>query len=168
MKILYALFALAVALFLSCKEPKPAAKPAVPAPPQKTKTVTTGVSTAPVDVSTIPIDNAVIEPDGSGQKLQDVDSMAIFIVSFYSAGGGVDRGEPEKLMAYTEAFGKKINTTIAYSITHWGREGEMDYCFPLKGLSDSNVADFVKGAKEALKSAEHVHFLGNQVCRAGR
>jgi hypothetical protein len=90
------------------------------------------------------------------------------IVSFYSIGQGIDRGQTEKLLAYIQTYEKKAGKKIEYSEVHWGREGENDFCFPLSGFSDSEVKDFLNGAKTALNTAEHVHFLQNQPCRKGR
>jgi len=90
------------------------------------------------------------------------------IVSFYSIGQGIDRGQTEKLLGYIQTYEKKAGKKIEYSEVHWGREGETDFCFPLHGFSDSEVTDFLKGAKDVLNTAEHVHFLQNQICRKGR
>ena len=100
--------------------------------------------------------------------LQSNDSLMRLIISFYSIGQGIDRGQKEKLISFLDGYEKKAGKKIEYSEVHWGREGETDYCFPMKGFSDMQVTDFIKGAKESLNTAEHVHFLENQVCRKGR
>ena len=120
----------------------------------------THVSPAPVDVP---------QSETSGQKDEATgDTLMKFIVSFYSIGSGIDRGEPDKLKIFSETYGKKINVTILYAETHWGREGEVDFCFPLTGLTSTQVDDFKNGAKAVLKSALHVHFFENQACRKER
>lgn len=96
------------------------------------------------------------------------DSVMRFIVSFYSAGGGIDRGEPEKLFTYVESFGKKIHVQINYAVTQWGREGERDYCFTLSELNSDQSIKFIAGAKNALSAAQHVNYMENQPCRKGR
>ena len=112
--------------------------------------------------------NEEVSGDRTAMHDEKVDTVMAFIVSFYSTGSGIDRGEPEKLKSYIEQFGKKINREIGYSEMHWGREGETDYCFPLKELSGAQVIEFKKGARETLGSAGHVHFFEDQACRKGR
>ena len=111
---------------------------------------------------------AAVEKDAAETNKATDDSTMRFIVSFYSIGSGISRGMPEKLESFVEKYGLKINQKIIYNKTHWGREGETDYCFPLKELSDAQISEFIMGAKEELKSAEYVHFLENQECRKGR
>ena len=169
MKIPYCIAIIFSCIIFSCKEPKQSTSAPSPAPQTKSKSAAT--STAPVSISIAGSVDESVEPDAAGvTKLTNTNTTPVmaFIVSFYSIGAGIDRGQPEKLIAYVEAYGNKINTKVEYVETHWGREGETDYCFPLAGLSESAISDFKNGAKEALKSAEHVHFLENQACRSGR
>ena len=91
-----------------------------------------------------------------------------FIISFYSIGSGIDRGQPELLKLYIESFEKKSSLKVDYSEVHWGREGETDYCFPLTGWNENQVSDFIRGAKEELKGSAHVHFFQNKECRKRR
>ena len=163
----FILISAAVLCIFSCRENK--STTVAPAPAPDTTAVTAVPTTRPVTDNGAK-DEPMVDPDQEtkAEKIQEKDSVMAFIVSFYSIGSGVDRGQPEKLKAYVTAFGKKANTNIEYNVTYWGREGETDYCFPLKGLPDARITEFINGAKEALRTAEHVHFLENQVCRKGR
>jgi hypothetical protein len=112
--------------------------------------------------------SATPQPEQTVTPAPAADSLMKVIISFYSIGEGIDRGQTEKLMAYLQSYEKKAGNKIEYSEIHWGREGETDFCFPFAGYSDKQVTDFIAGAKEALNTAEHVHFLQNQVCRKSR
>ena len=109
-----------------------------------------------------------VESSVENENPKPGDSLMAVIVSFYSIGQGIDRGQTEKLKGYLQTYEKRSGKKIEYSVVYWGREGETDFCFPLTGFSDNQVIDFLKGAKDALNTAEHVHFLQKQVCRKGR
>lgn len=168
-KILFT--AIAFTAFLSCKQHQPAA-----AGQENTKAEVEVKSNQPVAETSInssqeatePVkieDSKVAKGDQTGNA---ADSTVAFVVSFYSAGAGIDRGMPEKLKAYVDIFGKKINKQVAYDESHWGREGEVDYCFGLKGLTDVQIVEFKKGVKDVLKEAPQVNYLENQPCHKHR
>ncbi len=154
MKINSAIFSFLILALCSCKENKPVTAKQNPNTESKAETILTGDAVG-ID------ENKTISSESS-------DSIMKFIISFYSIGAGIDRGQTEKLLSFIESFEKKYNLIISYSKIHWGREGETDYCFPFRGVTESTVSDFKKGVKEALKTAEHVHFIENQACRKGR
>ena len=142
----------------------------LPAPKAEIK-VKEGVPTPaePVTLSTSGPNDPVVEEEVNVEtKLRNEDPVMPFIVSFYSIGSGIDRGQSEKLLAFLDDFNAKNKSQVEFSEIHWGREGETDYCFPLTGLNDSQIRAFKSGVKEALKSAEHVHYLENEPCRKGR
>lgn len=80
------------------------------------------------------------------------------VVSFYSIGAGIDLGTHAAFEKFLGAYPKKIS----YELTHWGREGEMDYCLKLDGLSASEQDEFVKKAKELLVKSKLVHIHENE------
>jgi hypothetical protein len=173
MKINLTVTAAAMCIFISCRQHRDTA--ITPKPQSEAKTTggkDASVSPLPSSIPQAVMNEPAADTDGGTKKdegrFQAKDSIMPFIVSFYSIGSGIDRGQPEKLKAFADSYGKKINVQIDYLETHWGREGETDYCFPLKGLSDVQVIEFRKGVKETLKESEHVHFIENQVCRTGR
>ena len=164
MKILNLTFIVILCALVSCSENKKTSAPQTPSSEMqqaenKKDSITNSVT---------PAEPAV--PDSVSQKAinDSGDSIMRLSISFYSIGEGIDRGQKEKLLSYLEDFEKKDGKKIEYSEVHWGREGETDFCFPLKGFSDKQVTDFIKGAKAALNTAEHVHFAENQPCRKGR
>jgi len=88
-----------------------------------------------------------------------------FIISFYSIGSGAEGKQMEKLKTFIAEFEKKVGKKISLSTSPWGREGEIDYCFPLKELSDEQQKQFIGGAKDALQAAQWVHYSENVPCR---
>jgi hypothetical protein len=92
-------------------------------------------------------------------------SVQRFIVSFYSIGSGAEGKQMEKLKVFISEFEKQINKKISFGIAPWGREGEVDYCLPLKELSEDQQKQFISGAKDALQMAQWVHYSENVPCR---
>ena len=154
MRIVNVIAVLILFLFISCRENKNTSTNNA----QSSVTEQTASTTKDTTVQSS-IENGNPEPG---------DTLMPVIISFYSIGQGIDRGQTEKLTAYLQAFEKKSGKKIEYSKVYWGREGETDFCFPLTGFTDNQITDFLKGAKDALNTAEHVHFLQNQACRKGR
>ena len=145
---------------ISCSKNKntTATKPA----PVETQKPGPSESAPPVS-SEIPMHDSVIISENKNTEV-----LMPVIISFFSIGEGIDRGQKEKLMTFITSYEKKAGKKMEYSEVHWGREGETDFCFPMTGFSDIQVTDFLKGAKEALNTAQHVHFVQNQACRKGR
>lgn len=168
MKIIHAIAVFLSCFLFACKEPKQTTT-AMPSPQPKAEVNSTPVDPAAVSISVAGAVDPVMDADvAEVTKLTNESPVMPFIVSFYSSGEGIDRGFPEKLLAFIESYGNKIKIKIEFSEIHWGREGETDYCFPLSGMQDSGILNFKSGLKDALKGAEHVHFLENQPCRKGR
>ncbi|CAN5626247.1 hypothetical protein BH11BAC1_BH11BAC1_25840 [soil metagenome] len=164
MKIKFTIVAITIFASFGCKEPKTMNGTPAPVPQKVTKAGAVNEN-ATLSAGVV----AIEDPDTNTLiKVASVDPLMRFIVSFYSIGSGIDRGQPDNLKTYTDVFGKKNSLTIEFSEMHWGREGEIDYCFTLNGLSEAQIVNFIAGAKVALKAAEHVHFIENQACRKGR
>jgi hypothetical protein len=160
MKFLNIVGSLILPLMISCSENKNTATTTTQSQQQELPENPAANSKTPIQDTT--------QPGSENVKIQSADSLMRVIISFYSIGQGIDRGQTEKLLAYLQSYEKNSGKKIEYSEVHWGREGETDYCFPLSGYSDKQVSDFIDGAKESLNAAEHVHFLQNQACRKGR
>lgn len=168
MKIIHAIAVFVSCFLFACKEPKQTST-TMPANQPKAEIKTSPVQPAALSLSVAGAVDPVIDADAAEvTKMTNENTLMPFIVSFYSIGEGIDRGFPEKLLAFVEAYGNKLKSKIEFSEIHWGREGETDYCFLLTGMPDSGIQDFKAGAKDALKGAEHVHFLENQPCRKAR
>ena len=82
------------------------------------------------------------------------------VVSFYSKGEGIDNKVNEAFVKVLDSNSKKI----VYEPTHWGREGEIDYCLKLSELSSIEQNDFVKKVKEVLSKSSLVHINENAKC----
>lgn len=114
-----------------------------------TITTTTKTTDTPVNVTVVPADTMKVKP-GNVRML----------VSFISIGAGTDYKTREKYDAYIEKMAKKP----AFDKAAWGREGEVDYCFPLTDLSAQEVADFVLSTKEMMKDNSLVIISENVPC----
>jgi hypothetical protein len=86
------------------------------------------------------------------------------IVSFGSAGSGIDGQTLASLQSYIISFGKTEGVTLSYDKVPWGKEGEIDYCFPLSEISKGKQGDFVNGLKNLTKSAKGVSVIENSAC----
>ena len=113
----------------------------------KDPTTTSTTTVTPVNVT--PADTMKVTP-GNMRML----------VSFISIGAGTDYKTREKYDAYIEKMAKKP----AFDKAAWGREGEVDYCFPLTDLSPQEVAEFVSATKEMMKDNSLVIISENVPC----
>ena len=82
------------------------------------------------------------------------------VVEFFSIGQGID----QKTQTDFEKLLSSNTKKIAYEPTHWGREGEVDYCLKLSELSTGEQAEFVKKTKEMLSTSKLVHISENAKC----
>lgn len=89
-------------------------------------------------------------------------------VSFISIGGGIDHKTKEKLDKYIVDFGKKNGAKLQYEQVGWGREGEIDYCFPLTEVKEPLKSTFVKEVKAMVGENELVKIKENTTCRKPR
>ena len=82
------------------------------------------------------------------------------VVAFYSKGEGIDSKVNDVFVKFLDSHPKKI----AYEPTHWGREGEIDYCLKLSELSPVEQDEFVKKAKDLLSKSSLVHVNESAKC----
>ena len=145
----FSIIALALVLGTSCKSPKEGSTVAT----DTSKTGTQG-TTATTTAST---------PKNAGTATA-ADSLYRLTVSFYSIGSGTEHefitGFEDKIGSYSAKIGKNID----YSKSHWGREGETDFCLSLKELTNDQQAEFVEITKNYLKDAKWVHVNENAPC----
>jgi len=99
----------------------------------------------------------------SNSKTEESSKSEVYrlIVSFYSTASGIDQKAKQ---AFTE-WVKNDNSSITMEAVPWGREGEVDICFSLKGMSSDEQSNFVNKAKENLSNAKNVHFYENEACK---
>ncbi len=86
-------------------------------------------------------------------------------ITFYSIGSGTENNLMNRLEDFIGEYAGKLNKTIDYSKTGWGREGETDYCFKLNELTSLEQSDFILNVKEELKTGKWVHIYQNQPCK---
>jgi len=67
------------------------------------------------------------------------------VVSFISIGAGTDHKAKDKLDNYVKDFQSREKTTLTPTTRRWGKEGEVDYTYPLNGLSRKQCKAFVEG-----------------------
>ncbi len=79
------------------------------------------------------------------------------VVSFISKGAGTDKTKSAALLAYIGVHPKKPTYTVA----HWGREGEADYCLHLTELTKSEQADFVANVNKMMAGSDMVFVKEN-------
>ncbi len=82
------------------------------------------------------------------------------VVQFYSKGEGIDSKTNDSFVKFLDSYPKKIS----YSPTHWGREGEIDYCLKLSELNSAEQTDFIKKAKDMLSKSALVHINEGAKC----
>jgi hypothetical protein len=86
--------------------------------------------------------------------------MTRYVVSFYSIGEGIDGKVKDEFVKFLESYPKKI----AYTLAHWGREGEIDYCLGLNELSTTEQTEFIRKAAAILSKSKLVHTQENAKC----
>lgn len=94
-----------------------------------------------------------------------VDSTSRFIVSFISIGEGTDYEAKKQFKQFVETYNLNNKTEITYSVSSWGREGEIDYCFTMEELASDQQIIFIQELKEALKSSTLIRYKENSMCR---
>ncbi len=83
------------------------------------------------------------------------------IVSFFSPGNGIDHKMNRKFSEFLASNYPKL----IYERAQWGKEGERDYCFLLKELTQKKKDQFVRESKELLAASSRVHVYENAPCR---
>jgi hypothetical protein len=86
------------------------------------------------------------------------------IVSFYSPGNSIDYKTANEFVAFLDSYIPKIS----YTIIHWGREGETDYCIDLAGLNQEEQKTFKEKAKALVAKSDRVNVSENEKCREVR
>ena len=109
-----------------------------------------------------------IAADDSKNNKDSISNLSRFIVDFYSIGQGPEGDQIGKLEGFVSDYSKRIGKKIVYESNHYGREGEVNYCFKLKEFETADQITFIKAAKDVLRNAKWVHFSEFAVCRQGR
>ena len=93
-------------------------------------------------------------------EIPAADNTYRLVVQFYSKGEGIDSKVNDAFVKFVDTYTKKI----VYEPTHWGREGEIDYCLKLSELTSVEQDDFVKKAKDLLSKSALVHVNESAEC----
>jgi hypothetical protein len=93
------------------------------------------------------------------------DQPSRLAVSFYSICCGIDQKAKEDLDKFIARYEKSKRKRLKKVETHWGREGEIDYCFKLKELSRRDQTRFISQVRTLLKSSKLVHINENATCQ---
>jgi hypothetical protein len=102
------------------------------------------------------------------QKADSFPEKSRLVISFYSVASGVDYPYVLKFEDSIGEYAGELGINIDYEKTHWGREGETDFCMELTELTSEQQADFVNRTRKLLESAEHVKIYENEPCRHRR
>lgn len=94
-----------------------------------------------------------------------VPSVCRVLVSAISIGTGIDPQAKTLLDKFVQEYMDATSKRILYTATHWGREGEMDFCFTLKNLSVEEQQNFVVGLNEVFKNHNLIHVEENKLNR---
>lgn len=146
------IFMLAFALF-SCSNNNNSENESIS---QDTTVIPTTSSTRVTITDTIDLNPDPASPEK--RSPQTADSVR-FLVAFISKGEGIDRTQKANLDAWL-----KNQKGADYSISPWGREGEMNYCFPLTNKSKSEQESFIRELKNQITDRDRVYFYENVPC----
>lgn len=87
------------------------------------------------------------------------------VVSFISIGAGTDPEAKAILEAYVYDYKLKNNKVVSYYMIPWGREGEVDCCFPLDELNASEQNNFIDGLNKVIQGKELIQITENMKSR---
>jgi hypothetical protein len=159
MKLFQFILSFSLLLILSCKPQKQANETASKTPvAANTATDAVVINNGEAEVAVPP-----------GQNMQSATDISYrLIISFISIGEGTDRNAKEIFDSFLNDWKTNQKKEINYETVHWGREGEVDYCFPLSGLNEAQQKQFVSGFREKFKGHDLIQFAENEPCRHKR
>ena len=83
------------------------------------------------------------------------------VVSFISIGAGTDPDATSLLDQYLTKFTGASGVKPEFQRFAWGREGEIDNCFELKGMTSAKQMEFIEGLKTAVKAHDLIQIQEN-------
>lgn len=146
--------AILLSLFTACRHQKSVTSAEAPATTTTTTTMTTTqgdvqIQTDESVTATITIDNPPDDSVVTTVVAPSVDTgQAVYrlTISFISRGEGIDYKTKESF----EKWLKDQPKHPAYEVTHWGREGETNFCLKLNELSTREQEIFVRDVRTQL------------------
>ncbi|CAN5875305.1 hypothetical protein BH11BAC7_BH11BAC7_11830 [soil metagenome] len=166
--------ALLLSFFTACKHQKSVAStdatnysqpPAQPTP-NYTMTTTQGDVQIQTDESTTATIVIYNPPDSvvttvAAPATDSGQAIYRLTISFISKGEGIDYKTKDNFENWLKAQPKHP----AYEVTHWGREGEINYCLKLNELSTREQEIFVRDVRTQLTDKELVFISEYAVCK---
>lgn len=101
----------------------------------------------------------------SPSHLQEATSDYRLIVSFISFANGIDYESKNKIVEFISDYEEKKGVNIAKEVIHWGREGEVDYCFKLTEISQSEQKKFISKIKLLSLESQRIQLRENSPCQ---
>lgn len=90
------------------------------------------------------------------------------VVSMISIGEGTDPDGVSKLEGFLKNYQAETGRTVSYTMQPWGREGEVDYNFSLRGMTEAEQRDFVNRLQAQLKDEQLIRVTENKANRFKR
>ena len=87
------------------------------------------------------------------------------IISFNSPGNGIDYKAKKEIDGFISSYEKERGVPLAKEEIHWGKEGELDYCFKLSELAKEDQEDFVSRIKSLVRKSKRIGIVENAPCR---
>jgi hypothetical protein len=103
-----------------------------------------------------------VEGEDAREKVRSI--VFRVIVEFFSIGEGTDLEAKKRFDSYLNQWHESGNPKVTYLAVPWGREGEVDFCFTLSGLTDGQQQQFISGLRSQLSSSGLVRISENQKC----
>jgi len=88
------------------------------------------------------------------------------IISFNSLASGIDSEAKKEIDEFISRYEKEKGVRLAKEVAHWGKEGELDYCFKLSELSKEDQEGFVSEIKSLVKKSKQTGVVENAPCRS--
>jgi hypothetical protein len=107
-------------------------------------------------------------PIVAGSQTQAREQNSRLVVSFYSICCGIDHTAKEKLDRFINSYEKAMGKQLTKATVHWGREGEIDYCFQLSELLPKEQKRFISKVRLLLRKSKLVHINENASCKSER
>jgi hypothetical protein len=164
MKFIQIIIPFCILFIISCKPPKQA---------NETSAKPVASTVAPSVAPNTAANDAVIVDNASASEVSLVpvqnmqtskDTSYRLIVLFVSIGEGTDRDGKKILDSFLNDWKTKLKKEINYETVGWGREGEVDFCFPLHELNEKQQNQFVREIKEKFNGHSLVQFTENEPC----
>ncbi|GDX64494.1 hypothetical protein LBMAG35_13320 [Chlorobiota bacterium] len=112
-----------------------------------------------------------VQTDNSHSNVHAInvaDSMYALRVSFFSIGSGIDGKAKQEYEQYINEFQTINNVTIVLNKTSWGKEGEIDYCIKLAGLTKELQQEFIQSTKDKFKDSKRIRLYENTTCTSNK